>query len=204
MTISNRLAPSCLLVVLAAVGCKADEMEYRNGFIKLDFARGQSQKTSPFTTTTQITAVLNYRDCLQEYYSNNMNERQDGVDGAKVFGTEEDGGEGWLDHLCAIDLPQGADCSVESLTQQLDVGTPKLTIVYNVTGAIEMRQLAAGPFPDRDEAGCMAGKLPEVGLGSVKGSNSNGDVWVTETFDPTTAVVDQGGAITIYAKPSGS
>jgi hypothetical protein len=202
--IPSRLVPLCLLAVLAAAGCKAEELEYRNGYIKLDFARGLSTDSNPFETTTQITAVLNYRDCLQEYYSNNMNQRQDGVDGAKVFGTKEDGGEGWLDHLCEIDLPQGIDCEVESLTQQLDVGVPKLTIVYNITGPIEMRQLAAGPFPDSDEAACMSGTHPEVGLGSVKGSNSDGDVWNTETFDPTTAVVDQGGAITIYAKRSGT
>lgn len=199
--IPSRLALS-FVAILFASGCAPDEEELRNGIVKLEFARGQSQNSSPFPGTAQIEATLNYRDCLELYYEENMDQRQDGPEGFKVFGTEADGGEGWVDRLCELDLPQQMNCSIESLEQQLDAQTPKLTIVYNILDDnVEGAQLAAGPFPNREEVTCMGGALPEVGLGTVRGLDSSGaTVWNTETFDPTRAVIDQGGAITIYAK----
>lgn len=128
--------------------------------------------------------------------------RQDGVEGARIFGTLADGGQGWLDRPCDGST-EHVECEVESITQQLDVGTPNLTVVYVITGDLEGVQLIVGRFPKTELAACQGGALPELGLGSVKGTDGNVDIWTTETFDPTEAVVGQSGPITIYAKPAG-
>jgi hypothetical protein len=200
--ITSRLAPlSFAAIAILATGCPDPEEELRNGIVKLEFHRGASVDSNPYGGTVEVVASFNYGECLLDYYTNNPNERQDGVDGALVFGTDEQGGEGWTDRVCDIDLGANVECSAVVLRQQLDqMVNQRLEITYTVSGELENRRLAAGPFPDRDEAACMGGSAPEVGLGSVKGRNSDGaDVWNTESFDPTQAVIDQGAAFKIYA-----
>jgi hypothetical protein len=200
--ITSRLAPlSFVAVAVLATGCPAEEEELRHGIVKLEFRRSVSEDANPFGGTTEIIASFNYGECLLDYYANNPNMRQDGVDGALVFGTEEQGGEGWTDRLCEIEVGGDADCQGVVLVQQLEqMVNKRLEITYTVTGELENRRLPAGPFPDREEAACMGGGSPIVSLGTVKGRNADGeDVWNTESFDPTQAVIDQGAAFKIYA-----
>jgi len=201
------LASLSVAVLLSAAGCAPDEEELRHGYVKLEFLRGDSVDSNPYVGTTQIIATMQYLECLSGYYAENMNERADGPDGAAVFGTREEGGEGWRDRLCEVDLPMPIDCEVVSISQQLDVGTADtLSVVYNVMGDIEGRQLAIGPFPNPETAACMAGELPEVRVSQagMKGKAGDTDLWRTETFTPTEAVVGQGAPIRIYAAPFGS
>lgn len=200
--ITRSLAPLAFVAVaVLATGCKDPPEELRNGIVKLEFRRGQSEDQNPYPGTVEIVASFTYQECLLDYYTNNPDERQDGVEGSLVFGTEEQGGEGWTDRLCEIDLGANVECQSVVLHQQLDQPTNKrLEITYSVSGEIENRRLAAGPFPNREEAACMGGSSPIVGLGTVKGRDSSGaDVWNTESFDPTQAVIDQGAAFKIYA-----
>jgi hypothetical protein len=44
--------------------------------------------------------VVEYDTCFTEFYDANPNYKADGVDGAPIFGTLADGGEGWRDRLC--------------------------------------------------------------------------------------------------------
>jgi hypothetical protein len=201
--ITSRLAPlSFVAVAVLATGCPAEEEELVNGIVKLELRRGSSEDSNPFGGTTEIVATFNYGECLLDYYENNPNMRQDGVDGALVFGTEEQGGEGWTDRLCDIEVGADADCQRVVLEQQLSqMVNKRLEITYTVTGELENRKLPAGPFPDAEEAACMGGTSPTVSLGLVKGRNAAGeDVWETESFDPTQAVIDQGAPFKIYAK----
>jgi hypothetical protein len=175
----------------------------RHGIVRLEFARGVAESSNPFIATTQVIATVNYRDCLIAFYANNLGMRQDGVDGARVFGPLSAGGEGWTDRLCDESF-EHADCDVVSIVQELDVGTPKLTVTYAITGDLEGYQLLVGPLPTPEAAGCEEGTLAEVGLGDARGTDANGDsAWLTETFDPTQAVVNQGGAIRVYARSAG-
>jgi len=202
MITSRLVRLSLAALVLSGIGCKAEEEELNHGIVKLEFRRGENEDDNPFVGTATVTATMEYRECLIDYYVNNPSQRQDGVDGELVFGTEEQGGEGWTDRLCEIEVPSQLDCTVESIEQQLDTGAPKMTVIYNVSGDIEGRQVAIGPFPDRDHAECMSGLSPEVRVlaGSTTGANSEGTrVWSTQTTNPSDAIVDQGKAITIYA-----
>ena len=205
--ITSRLARlSLVALVLSAVGCKPEEEELANGIVKLEFRRGDNVDTNPFVGTATIEVTMEYGECLVDYYNNNSNERQDGVDGELVFGPSDLGGEGWTDRLCEYDLGQPIDCTVESIEQRLDPpAAPQLTVVYRVMDDVENRQLAIGPFPDREHANCMNGGDPEVrvGVSQASGKNTEGaEVWKTETTNPNEAVIDQGKAITFYAAPS--
>lgn len=203
---TRRFALLSVAAVLFATGCAPEEEELRHGIVKLEFLRGESQDSDPFVGTTQIIATMQYLECLSGYYADNMSQRQDGKDGEAVFGSGDLGGEGWTDRLCDLDLPSQIECEVVSISQQLDLGTADtLSVTYNVTGPIEGRRLAIGPFPKREVAACMAGVVPEVRVSQsgMKGKSGETDLWRTETFTPPDAVVDQGAPIRIYAVPFG-
>jgi hypothetical protein len=202
--ITSRLASlSLVALVLSLVGCKPEDEELDYGFVKLEFRRGEGA-ANPFPGTATIEATMEYGDCYRDFYANNSNLRQDGVDGELVFGTKDQGGEGWVDRLCEIELTGQLDCTVESIEQRLDPpATPHLTVVYNVSGDVDLKNVAFGPLPDREHADCMNGTLPEVrvGLSGVNGYNSDdAEIWHTQSTNPNEALVDQGKAITVYAE----
>ncbi len=202
--ITSRLAPlSFVAAAIVCTGCPKEEEELRNGIVKLEFQRGLGETSNPYVGTVEILVSFTYGECLLAYYENNPDERADGVAGSLVFGTAEQGGEGWTDRLCEYDLGANIDCQSVVIEQQIDQPTNKrLEITYTVSGEIEGRRLAAGPFPNEEEAGCMGGTSPEVGLGNnVKGRDSDGaDVWNLQSYDPTGAVIDQGAPFKIYAE----
>lgn len=201
----RRPTAAALSLLLAAplMACPGEpEKSYDHGVVWLTFARGASQDTNPYEGTTRIVVTLLYLECLIGFYEANPDYQQLGVEGALVFGPEEDGGEGWLDHLCELDNPNAVDCTVESFDQELD-SAKQLTVTYSISGNPENREVAFGPIPKAGLAACEAGAHPIVRVGSngaVRGIGGSGDtIWNTEAFNPAEAQTDQGQPIRIRA-----
>lgn len=194
---------ACLTVACGlASGCPAPEGDdLEHGFINIEFKRGQSEMSSPYDGTATIEVTLLYLQCLTSFYEANPDYRQFGLEGALVFGTLEDGGEGWTDRLCE-DRPAQVDCEVTSFRQELD-SARQLTISYDVTGPVEDLLLPFGPLPTEELAACDGFDQPIVRVanqGAVRGLDANGNtVWNTETFDPPEAATGQGAPIQIRA-----
>ncbi|MCA9653186.1 MAG: hypothetical protein H6712_34030 [Myxococcales bacterium] len=191
------------LLLCGLAGCPTEPAEdLDHGIINIEFKRGQSETSSPYDGTSRVEVTLLYLECLIDFYDANPDYQQYGPEGALVFGTREDGGEGWLDRLCDTERAGQVDCQVESFRQELDAAK-QLTIHYTVSGEIEDRLLPFGPLPEPDLAMCEAGGQPIVRVGSmgaVRGLDGNGDtVWNTEAFSPSEAATGQGAPITIRA-----
>lgn len=195
-----RLAPLILATLLPLAGCEEDAEDLTHGYVKLEMRRGESQASNPFIGTSNVVATMAYRECLQDFYEANPDLRQEGREGEKIFGTGELGGEGWTDRLCDKGTePAMADCTIASITQQLDV-VEQLSINYTISGDLENRVLLFGPLPNKVTAGCENPIVRVAANGAIKGQNGEGaDIWQTESFSPTEAVTDQGGAITVRA-----
>lgn len=186
-------------------GPPAEELDHGVVWIKLQ--RGTSQSDNPYVGTSKIHVTLLYLECLIDFYNANPDYQQLGVEGAPVFGSSEDGGEGWLDRLCDLDNPNKVDCTVDGFDQELDAAK-QLSVVYSIEGDPEDRELPFGPIPTAELAACEAGQQPIVRVGSngaVRGVDGNGDtLWNTEAFGPSEATTGQGRTIDIRAARSGS
>ncbi len=191
-----------LAPMLALTGCGDPPVEDTHGFVKIQFARAQSEAESPYSGTTQVEIQMTYEACYQEFYAANANWGLEGEDGELVFGSLEAGGEGWMDRLCEEDVGGRADCEVVGYQQLLD-DSSRLTVTYNITGPLESRLLLFGPLPNSELAECDGGFAPRVRLevGGTRGLNSDGDtVWTVSTVsDSGVAAPGDGGALTINA-----
>ncbi len=169
-----------ILGVLLAVGC-GGAGDDPNGVVKVEFNRALSEAVE-FPPSPLIAVSLEYGECLLDYYEANPDARQDGVDGAEIF-------DSWLDRLC--EGGSGfAPCEVVSIEQHLEIERPKLTVEYEIDGELEGRRLLVGPFPTSETADCDNGLDATVRFGTIDGL-------VVGSFDPSEAVVNQGGAIRI-------
>jgi len=191
-----------VLMCTPLAGCPGDpEDPLEHGIINVEFRRGQSETSSPYEGTSRVGITLVYRECLTDFYGSTPDYQQGGVDSALIYGSLEDGGEGWLDRLCE-DRPGQVSCTVEKITQELDAAN-QLTIDYLVDGEVEDRTLPFGPLPLASLADCEPGNDPIVRLvnaGAVRGLDGNGGVvWITESFDPAEAATGQGAPITVRA-----
>ncbi len=191
------LAPA---LVIPLSGCPEDEEILTHGYVKLEMRRGESQATNPFVGTASVIATMDYDDCLKGFYDANPSLTQDGPEGAKVFGTREDGGEGWADRLCEDGQESSqASCTITELEQQLEK-VKQLTITYNITDELENHVLLFGPLPTKATAKCADPIVKVSANGAIKGRNGDGDtVWETESFSPNAAVTGQGGEIVVKA-----
>jgi hypothetical protein len=208
MTAITRATLGALFLSSSALitGCdSSDDGPLTHGSVKIEFRRAANETTNPYAGATHVLITLDYLDCLIDFYDRETTWRQEGPDGFPVFGTAEDGGEGWKDRLCDGSLPTGGaavDCSVVSIEQELDV-SKHLSVLYEVSGDIENRTIHFGPLPTAELAQCEGGGAPIVRVGSngaVRGQTSSGDlVWETKSFDPDKAGTDQGLAIAIRA-----
>jgi hypothetical protein len=173
-----------------------------HGIVQLEFHRGESQPDTPFPGTTRIVATMEYLECLSAFYDQNPALRQEGPDGAKIFGSAALGGEGWLERLCTPLVDVQIDCEVVEIDQRLEV-IEQLTVVYAVSGEIEGGRIAFGPLPTAELAQCEAGLDPRIRVssnGAVKGTTDDGTVvWETEAFSPAEAITNQGAPIRIAA-----
>ncbi len=177
-----------------------------HGYVKLELLRGQSQADDPFVGTATVIAVLQYRECLGAFYDGHPELRQDGTEGAAVFGGSELGGEGWLDRLCTPMLDSQLPCTVEAIVQDVDI-VDQLTVVYQVSGALEGGVLLFGPLPNEALAECVGGVLPVVapaGSGALRGNADNGaQIWGTESYSPAEVATNQAAPLQIFAAAVG-
>lgn len=190
-----------LAPIFALAGCGDAPIEDTHGFAKIQFARSVSEADSPYGGTREVVIQMAYEDCYQQFYAANPNWGLDSEDGALVFGSLEDGGEGWMDRLCEEDVGGRADCEVTDFQQLLD-DSGLLTVTYNITGPLEDRVLLFGPLPNAELAQCNGGSAPSVRLsaGSTRGRDANGDtVWTVSTSNPAKAGPGDGGAVLIEA-----
>jgi hypothetical protein len=113
--------------------------------------------------TTEITATVNYENCLQEFYlERNTTYTQDGVEGATIFSE-------WKDRLCAdySDIPA---CEVTEIKQNLIEANAvySLQVTYKITdndpANLAYREIHVGPIPLEAFAGCGDGENPLVEL----------------------------------------
>jgi hypothetical protein len=203
----SNAAALCLLLAAPLAGCTDPVEELDHGVVWMKLQRGESEAENPYVGTAKIEVTLLYLECIIGFYEGNPDYQQEGVEGALVFGTQEDGGEGWKDRLCEVSNPARADCTVDSFRQEL-VAARQLTVTYSVEGDPEDRELPFGPLPLPELAACEGGGQPIVRVGSngaVRGLSGSGDtIWNTEAFDPPEAFTGQGQPIGIRAARSGN
>jgi hypothetical protein len=197
------LAILSLLLAVPLAGCQGEApVELEHGLVWLHLLRGQSEADSPYGGTTKVAVTLLYLECLSDFYMANPDYHQGGIKSDLVFGSLEDGGEGWLDRLCENSNPASINCTVDSFEQQL-YSTRQLPVVYSITGDLENREVPFGPVPDAELAACEGSGQPIVrvgGGGAVRGLDASGStIWNTESFDPAEAATGQGAAIGIRA-----
>ena len=187
-----------------STACGPDPEPLTHGTIALEFHRGESQPASPFPGTVKVIATMEYLECLTAFYDANPGLRQEGPDGAEVFGKKDLGGEGWTDRLCdSKRTAMQAKCEILEIRQQLDV-VKQLTITYQIQqDNLEGLRLLFGPIPTTETAECDGGLDSRMRVGSngaIKGQDSSGNtVWETEAFSPAEALTDQGAPIRIAA-----
>lgn len=191
-----------LAPMFALSGCGDAPVEDTHGYVKIQFTRAASESENPFEGTQQVVLQMEYEECYQNFYTVNPNWQIDGEDGELVFGTEEDGGEGWRDRLCSEDVGGRAECEVAEFQQLLDGGS-RLTVTYNLNGPLEARTLLFGPLPLADLAECEGGFAPRVRLnvGSTRGTGAMGaPAWdAVSVSDNGTAAPGGGGSLVVTA-----
>lgn len=190
-----------LTTALLVAGCEEEEEELTHGFVKLELRPAENVDVSIFAATAEVVGIMTYGECLVSFYNSNVNWASDGIDGGPVFGTREDGGEGWKDRLCEQDAAEQADCEILELTQLLDQ-TAQMRVRYAINDTnLEGRFLKFGPLPTQELAMCEGGLAPLVrttGPGTLQGFDVGGNkIWDTETFDPSEAATNQGQAIRV-------
>lgn len=200
---SMRIACAAAFVLapmFALTGCGDAPEEDTHGYVRIQFARATSEASNPYEGTAQVQLQMAYEDCYQNFYTTNPNWAIDGVDGSLVFGTLEDGGEGWRDRLCEEDEGGRAECEVVEFQQLLDADS-RLTVTYNLNGPLESRTLLFGPLPLADLTECEGGLSPRVRLnvGGTRGLDANGQqVWsATSVSDNGKAAPGGGGSLTV-------
>lgn len=204
------VAALSLLFAVPLGGCPSDPPEtLEHGVVKLQLLPSASEgDNDPFVGTIQVEITMSYLDCLLNFYTANPDYRKDGLMDAEIFGTLEDGGEGWKDRLCDDGGQGQVDCTVDSFAQEFGDRSNHLRVTYSVNGDIFFREIPFGPLPTASLANCEAGSEPEVRVannGAVRGLDGAGTtLWVTDSFDPPSAVTGQGGQIEIKASRSGS
>ena len=203
----TRLSRLAVLAVAAlCAGCEEPPPDLTHGYIKVQFARSEAAADSPYVGTAEVTITATYDSCFSGFYDTNPNWKADGVDGALVFGTREDGGEGWRDRLCADPESQQARCSVIDIEQQLDVAK-LLTVTYEVPENPENRFLKFGPLPLIDqipEFECEGGSpRMQISPQQISGQNAAGEtIWEGEALDEDMAAPGQGKAVVVKSARS--
>ena len=189
MRLLHRHALVLPVFALALAGCPDDPPPPdTHGFVKIGLLRGTAETMSPYTGTAKVRITMSYDSCFTGFYDTNPNWSQAGVDGALVFGTLDDGGEGWRDRLCDPQETAQAECSVDTIEQRVTNDPKQMTIIYSVGQDVENRFLKFGPLPLIDEITefeCDGG-LPRVTMQAQQmvGLNASGaQIWSGQSLE---------------------
>jgi hypothetical protein len=191
--------------LLLATACGSGEEDLTHGYIEVVMTPAQNETAEVFAGTSRIIATVTYQTCLQTFYANESGWRQDGPDGAPVFGNDE-GGEDWKTRLCDPAESGQIGCSVALIDQNLETSPPNLAITYDVTSFIEGQFIKVGPIPLQELAGCEGGQRPLVGIGGnvVSGLNGAGaKIWQVATFKPPEISPEDGGSVQVTVGRAG-
>jgi hypothetical protein len=171
-----------LLGLTTLTGCPEDEPE-NFATIRIEISP-LGGNLDVLAGTTEISATLNYENCLQEFYLlRNTTYTQDGIDGAAVF-------TDWESRLCSEfkDIPS---CEVTEIKQSLIEANSvySLTVTYKITdndpAKLAYRELHVGPIPIEAFAACGDGESPLVELRQpgLTGKNAAGEqIWRISTL----------------------
>ena len=171
-----------LLGLTTLTGCPEEEPE-NFGTVRIEIAP-LSGNLDILAGTTEITATVNYENCLQEFYLlRKTTYTQDGVDGSAVF-------TDWQSRLCS-DFEDIPACEVTEIRQNLIEANSvySLTITYKITdndpSKLAYRELHVGPLPYEAFAACGDGESPLVELRQpgLIGKNAQGEqIWRISTL----------------------
>jgi hypothetical protein len=187
-----------LLGLTTLTGCPEPEPE-NFGTIRIEISPLNGD-LSILNGTTEITATVNYENCLQEFYlTRNTTYTQDGVDGASVF-------TDWQARLCTdfSDIPA---CEVTEIKQNLIEANDvySLAVTYKITdnepANLAYREIHVGPLPVEAFAGCGDGERPLVELrqpGLIGKNAAGAQIWRISTLPAqNSAVADQGAPLRV-------
>lgn len=190
-----RIATGLFVLGLAGLTACPQPSDEDFGTVRIEL-RPAPGEVDPYAGTNFITVSLDYRDCLQQFYTQtDTNYAQDGIDGEPLF-------EEWKELLCtdASSVP----CNVSELGQNLNdqAGLYRIEVDYEVTSPdeVESRFLFVGPLPTEELASsCSEPPLVRLGGGSVNGFAGQNPLWNISSFSNESAHPGTGAPMIIFA-----
>lgn len=182
MTKKTATTVLALVPLLALAACEEPVEDDTHGFVEVRLTRNGSDD-DPFSGTSQVQIQMTYQDCYQQFYAANPNWTAEGEDGSIIF---SGGPEGWADRLCSESVSGRAECQVTAIEQNLASAANRLSVTYDITGALESRVLLFGPLPLGDLTECDGGLVPRVRVehATTLGLDSSGvPVWGVDQSD---------------------
>jgi hypothetical protein len=177
----------------ATIACgPAVEEELTHGTVQLEFHRSQSEADGLPPHLDYLEVTMTYLECLSALYDERPELRQDDPNGALIFASTFDGGEGWPDRLCPTEVAAQLDCEVTEFHQEL-VTARELTVTYALFEAnadLEGGHLSFGPLPTARLAQCEAGLEPSVRLTSIRIPDGSA-LWQPDASSPIDAATNQ-------------
>jgi hypothetical protein len=184
-----------LLGLTSLTSCKPEEPE-NFGTIRIEISP-LGGNLDILSGTTEITATVNYENCLQEFYLvNHTTYTQDGIDGAAVF-------DEWMDRMCSSEFSDIPACEVTEIRQNLIEANDvySLSVTYKITdndpANLAYRELHVGPIPLEGFAPCGDGERPLVELrqpGLIGKDAAGQQIWRISTLPAENSAAGGQGA----------
>jgi hypothetical protein len=180
------------------------EEDLSHGSFAVQFSRAEGLVDSPYIGTEEVTIAVDYDACFASFYEEHPEYTAESAMAAQVYGTLEDGGEGWFDRLCDPTQVQHVECSVIAFEQILD-DVERLRVRYAIVGELENLRIEVGPFPLTTEIlDFPCDGVPSLLLSpsEISGRDASGaTIWVGKMLDEGMAAPLQEKAVVVKAGP---